>query len=693
MTTTYLYDTLDRVKEIRYPAQYTPTGAPRKIVQQSYDVASRLSALTVDGQQQAGNVVFNAASQTTSINIGTPGANQVNENYTFDAQSGLLTNQKVHQGSQTLLDLTYDYSRNTGSAGNLNGKTGHLSKILDNKNHAKDRSYEYDALGRLAKAQGGADNRWTQQYSYDRFGNRESVSATGTDAFGSAIPRDGIANLSYDKNTNRITTAGYEYDAAGNQTRALSADGQTWLRYEYDSANRLSVVKADDGITYLQGFQYSPSGGRLMNYDYIANEFILYANLGGTTLAEYREYTQGVPTWTKSYTYLGDSMLSTISNVNGSESVEYNHPDRLGTRVITNQQTATSYEQTTLPFGTALNNESTITNNKKRFTSYDRSERTGLDYAVNRSYDSKQGRFTQVDPIKMGASSLSSPQTLNLYTYCGNDPINHTDSDGLFFGSLFRWIGKILKAVMIAVAVAITIIALIAMPALAPTLGYGIFAKMFVLAGSLLAQALAPPKIGAIIGIITGIVLSGPGIITNFASTVNGASKALKWQRLLAASNFVGAIANSFAQKKGKETPAERHTRLIKSAYNSALWRLNNMPDCKKFIQEEFTKFDPASVLEYLHTNNKLLYGGPDSGALAEAFGTQGYGATLLFYNGFFEKNSWVGKMNLNNTRTLILLHELKHAVGSSHDTLPNGVHRDDRYFYDGIAKNCFGVN
>ena len=154
------------------------------------------------------------------------------------------------------------------------------------------------------------------------------------------------------------------------------------------------------------------------------------------TSAEYTEFVCGTLTWTKSYNYLGESVLSTISNVSGSGVTEFNHPDRLGTRVVTNQTNGTNSEQTTLPFGTALNAESTISLTK-RFTFYERSNQTGLDYAINRTYDSKQGRFTQVDPIGMPASSLASPQTLNLYTYCGNDPVNHVDPDGLFFGNFF----------------------------------------------------------------------------------------------------------------------------------------------------------------------------------------------------------------------------------------------------------------
>jgi hypothetical protein len=92
----------------------------------------------------------------------------------------LLINQKVQKSGQTLLDLSYDYNRNN-SIGTLNGKTGHLTKIIDNLNNNKNREYEFDALGRLTKAKGGVGgNLWTQNYSYDRFGNRTNVTAIET---------------------------------------------------------------------------------------------------------------------------------------------------------------------------------------------------------------------------------------------------------------------------------------------------------------------------------------------------------------------------------------------------------------------------------------------------------------------------------------------------------------------------------
>jgi RHS repeat-associated protein len=182
-----------------------------------------------------------------------------------------------------------------------------------------------------------------------------------------------------------------------------------------------------------------------------------YAWDRGMTLAEYSPSGADALTWQKSFIYLGGRLLATES---GAGTYQYHHPDRLGTRLITNSGGSIISEQVHLPHGTALSGESTNYGSpdnpsKKRFTSYERSDDTKLDHAVNRQYHSGLGRFTQVDPIGMGAVSLSDPQSLNLYAYCGNDPINHTDPDGLFWkeiGNFFKKVGKALQAVAIAVS-------------------------------------------------------------------------------------------------------------------------------------------------------------------------------------------------------------------------------------------------
>lgn len=692
MTTNYLYDTLDRVKEVTYPAQYGLAGNPRKIVAHTYDTASRLTNMTFGGQQQAGDIVYNASSQTTSIKIGTAGNNQVTENYTFDQQTGLLTNQKAIKNETTtpttLLDLSYEYNRN-GSAGSLNGKTGHLTKIINNLDNNKNREYEFDAVGRLTKAKGGvlsSNFSWQQQYSYDRFGNRTNVTATGAAADGSAIPRDGIPNLVYNTANNRITTAGFEYDSAGNQKRALAEDGVTWVKYEYDAANRIQVVKKDDANqTTLQAFQYGSTNARLMDLDYGYGYLKIFASVGGTTLAEYTEFTGAVPTWTKSHIYLGSSQLSTITpNGSGGEYTEYNHPDRLGTRVITNQAGGTSYEQAHLPFGRPLDAESTTTGNHKRFTSYDRSARTGLDYAVNRTYDSKQGRFTQVDPIGMSAASAVNPQTLNMYTYCGNDPINYVDPSGLFFGKLFKWIGKIFRAisrilkwVVIAVVVAAVVIA--------------IFHSGGAAAGFLKA-------IFGIVGKILGIKLTTTPLILNFAAgTISGGTIAISVGlsgKIIAGLYAVGAIANSFAQTKdGKKKRQD----IIGQTVLRVIARLKNQK-CLKTINHDGYDLSPADALSEISTpggTGDIVY----NSTLAQPAQTvvnQTDAGVIELGPSFFKKiikdargNDWnkITGLNEHRTREFIVLHELRHLFGSNHSG-DQGL-KDD---ITKVLKDCFGV-
>ncbi|HBN38537.1 MAG TPA: hypothetical protein DD404_03315, partial [Ruminococcaceae bacterium] len=51
----------------------------------------------------------------------------------------------------------------------------------------------------------------------------------------------------------------------------------------------------------------------------------------------------------------------------------------------------------------------------------------GLQYLRARYYDSSQGRFTTKDTL---LGSIEKPITLNLYTYCGNNPLNITDPSG-----------------------------------------------------------------------------------------------------------------------------------------------------------------------------------------------------------------------------------------------------------------------
>jgi RHS repeat-associated protein len=275
-----------------------------------------------------------------------------------------------------------------------------------------------------------------------------------TTAQGGVIPLDGLASLSYNSANNRIDTSGFEYDPAGNQTRAVIDASGTQQQYRYDCAGRLAQVLDAYG-TPLAIYSYGEGNQRLTSAEGGVTTY--YAWAGGQIVAEYEASGANALMWKMSYVYMGGKLLATEQ----ADGIRYHHPDRLGTRLVTDASDgAVISEQLTMPFGTQIPYGSTLGGDnswqhpgrsnlsKKKFTSYDRSDATGLDYAVNRFYSSQQGRFTQVDPIGMSAASLSHPQTLNLYAYCGNDPINNVDPDGLFFGAIWKALKAIGKAIV-----------------------------------------------------------------------------------------------------------------------------------------------------------------------------------------------------------------------------------------------------
>lgn len=797
MTTDYIYDSLDRTVDVRYPAEYGTGTAPRKVVHYDYNIGSRLSGLKVDGADYASQLTYDAANQTTSLKVGANGANQITENYSFSAQTGLLDNQTVARGASVLLNLSYDYAGTNGK------RTGQLTKLINNldASHRKDRNYEYDTLGRLVKATGGtaAAPIWTQNYAYDRYGNRTSVTSSGntaklekpeepkvqlprpelamkndisnrdevfashgkvsdssssirllaakreaetatkttnsaplppqgsppvftddplvagtttikavhitelrdavnqlrsraglaaavwTDAqlagviikavhitelrarldeartalgmsnpaytdptlspnstlikaahiqelrarivgaWGAAlpVPRDGIASLTYDETSNRIATTGYEYDAAGNLTRSQAGTGAgSWQRFEYDAAGRLVNVKTDSNAL-IANYTYGASNQRLITTEGSLKTY--YSWSADTTVAEYVESnSSGVVQWSKSYVYLGARLLATLQpNGSGGEITRYHHPDRLGTRLITNASDTSVQEQVALPFGTALDAESTGSTNR-RFTSYDRSTTTGLDYAVNRHYDSQQGRFTQVDPIGMSSASLNNPQSLNLYAYCGNDPINHLDPSGLFWGKLFRFIGQIFKWIAVVAAVVLIVIAVVTFGAvpLLTTL------QWLLGAASTLANTFGHKKLGFILGLAAaGLGLyqnwGKAGIIWNFQDM----TRTQQLERIASWATYIGPISSRLAQtllheaghaqqQKPKEVPVHCQPDVIKAMKTAWSISGNGTTGTEAGFNVNGSpsnyKIDPFSTNGYKSQRIKINISGPD---------------------------------------------------------------------------------
>jgi hypothetical protein len=114
--------------------------------------------------------------------------------------------------------LTYNYGT-TNNNGNL------LSTTYAGGGLSYTQTFGYDALNRLTTSQEGAT--WSQTNSYDRYGNRAIVGAA----------------LSFNAANNRITTAGYIYDAVGNLTN------DSTQAFTYDAENK--IIKVDNVAAYV----------------------------------------------------------------------------------------------------------------------------------------------------------------------------------------------------------------------------------------------------------------------------------------------------------------------------------------------------------------------------------------------------------------------------------------------------------
>ncbi|MEK6288504.1 MAG: RHS repeat-associated core domain-containing protein, partial [Acidobacteriota bacterium] len=131
--------------------------------------------------------------------------------------------------------------------------------------------------------------------------------------------------------------------------------------------------------------------------------------------------------FTTYYVWEGAQVIAEYSNAPaGTGGSSYYLADRLSTRMTTDTNGAFKGTQDHLPFGEEGGTSGT--SEKHRFTNYERDSESGTDYSVNRQYQMTNGRFMRPDPLN---GSISSPQSLNRYSYVNNDPTNSIDPVGL----------------------------------------------------------------------------------------------------------------------------------------------------------------------------------------------------------------------------------------------------------------------
>ena len=398
---------------------------------------------------------------------------------------------------------------------------GNIIEVFENGRSAC--RYEYDALGRLTREDNMAFGK-TATWAYDNNGNilaRYEYAITAKPTSELHLLNGTCKLYTYDDNSDQLMSYNSEafvYDQIGNPTtyrgktavweygrQLKSYDGNT---FSYDARGRRI---AKNGITFIydsNGNLIKQSNGLEFLYDHTGVFAVKYGN--------------------ETYYYQKDP-LGNISKI----------LDKTGVVVVQYKYDAWGKCQTII----VDPNASTIAElNPFRYRGYYFDAETGFYFLKTRYYDPEIGRFMTIDDLSyLDPKSING---LNLYAYCGNNPVVHVDYEGNAWYEFWKWdwasIGKI--------AVGVTIIAGLVVGS--------------IFTGGMLSVVLAGAAIGAIAGGIgAGIstAVSG-GSIHDFANsflvgTITGAisgavaasNLGVGWQ---VAINSILGVANYVANQK-----------------------------------------------------------------------------------------------------------------------------------------------
>jgi RHS repeat-associated protein len=359
------------------------------------------------------------------------------KNYAYHPNGLLSSVERLNPSNQVTVTETYEKDPNnmqrprriTLSGAGINWTTGdyHYDGSGNIKKIGSD-WYVYDGANRLVEGTALnttiAAEKKKQIYTYDPFGNivqREDFAYVGTPSeVSTALVQPQMLN-----ELNRFF--GIPYDASGNATGESSTPGI----YQYDALNKMTVAP---GKIYI----YTADDERVWAVDHSAassDGFVNTFTLRGRGNELLREYTQlgsntsaAAWTWTKDYIHGGGRLLASESS---GERLTY-HADHLGSpRVITNTSGVPLSKHNYLPFGEEASNPNQDAE-KLKFTGHERDSYNypghPLDYLHARHYLYGLGKFLSIDPAR--DYDLKRPQSLNLYAYVRNNPVNATDPTG-----------------------------------------------------------------------------------------------------------------------------------------------------------------------------------------------------------------------------------------------------------------------
>ena len=421
-TTTLSYDPdTDWLKRIDYPGGQFFTF--------DYDDLGRRS----DRIDQHGDVVnyiyYDSGDNIRRLDRMTDGADALIVNYDYD-DAGRLDVKTLGNGVYT----TYDYDDA--------GRMTHLVNFAPDDSVLSRFDYTYDASGRrdTMTVQRNPANPFdgTYTYGYDPLGQLVSVSYPDShvveyvyDAVGNRIEviDDGISTAYTTNDMNQYTDVGdvtYTFDDDGNMTS--KTEGAVTTYYTYDIENRLIGVTTP---TDTWSYTYDAFGNRTAStHNGVTINYIVDPIGYGDVAAEYDGDGDLIARY--------DHGFGLLARTDAADASGWYTFDAIGsTSELTDNAGAIQNAYTYDPFGISLTQSAMVANPFQYIGEYGVMDNAnGLSYMRARHYLPDLGRFAIADPLRLGAGDM------NLYTYCSNDPIGHSDPSGLR-----RSLGTILKSI------------------------------------------------------------------------------------------------------------------------------------------------------------------------------------------------------------------------------------------------------
>ena len=382
----YTHDRAGQITEIRDPAGVS--------TRYEYDILGRRSRIFNDDGLEV-RYGYDALNRIRHIRYGNGGETA----YTYDGDGNVRT-LETRAGENVLISFAYRYDGN----GNRTAKTGTQAALggitseITAGNNALDISYNYDVRGQLLEER---RNGASVCYAYDKAGNR--IRKT-----------DGQGEIRYLYNAKNQLTAEespadrkqFSYDRQGGIIEEKNAAG---IRlFSYNSRRQQTRVETETGN--VQENRYDAEGLRFELLENGRRTSFVYHD--GELLQEEGREEQGT-----SY-HLGAGMEAFRR---GQELSYYHRDEQLSTVFVTdghrNVQNSYQYDA----FGMSLGTTEKL-NNRIRYTGQQYDELTEQYYLRARYYNPVAGRFMQED-VYQGDG-------LNLYAYCGNNPVVYDDPSG-----------------------------------------------------------------------------------------------------------------------------------------------------------------------------------------------------------------------------------------------------------------------